>query len=371
MTGKAFKTILIILMCTLIAIFLAIFLFGYLKGYSVKYIYKKLVPGSVEGIYKAVDIFEHDGFEGFVAASDGSYIYILEEDEIAAYDLGSGSVKYISPEFNKPVLTSDLGRVMVYDISTGSYALLEDGGISGEGSLGKNCLGANLLSDGFVGFVMPGGSGFKGSYILIDKNLKRAGEYSYSDRYPVSGCVSEDGGYLALSGIQESHAGKTSIDIYRVGEESPISGKKLDYLAPLVVSFGNNSFAVCGTGSIDIGSFSENTFIQIERDNVVLARGSSDALFAVMTGTGTDTLMKISDSGSILWERNIPAGTQGIELSIEHVFYWNKTKMGVFGLDGTQYEIQGDTGSVNEVLAIGDYKMAVVTDSNIILYEFN
>jgi hypothetical protein len=371
MTGKVFKTILIVLFCILIAVFLAIFLFGYLKGYSAKYIYKKLVPGSVEGIYKAIEIIEHDGYEVFTAASDSKFIYILEDNDIAVYDSGSGDVTYISPEYNESVLTSDSNHVMVYDKSTGSYILLEDGKAAGNGSLEKNCLGANLLSNGFVGFVMPGGDGFRGSYIILDDKLKKVVEYNYSDRYPVSGCVSEDAAYFAVAGIKENHAGKTSIDVYRAGEENPISGKNLDYLAPMIVSFGDDSFAACGTGSIDVFSFSESTHTNIGTDNVVMARGTNHGLFAVTGGTGTDKLIKINEKGSIVWERNIPAGTQGIEISQDHIFYWNKTEMGVLGIDGTAFEIQGDTGSVSKVLVLGTYRMAVVTDTRIILYEFN
>ncbi|MBN1624870.1 MAG: hypothetical protein JXN10_02005 [Clostridia bacterium] len=371
MTGKVFKSIMIVLFCIMIAVFLAIFLFGYLKGYSAKYIYKKLVPGSVEGIYKAVKIIENDGYEVFESASDGKYVYILEDDDIAVYDTGNEDVTYISPEYNQPVLTSQIYRVMVYDKSTGSYTLLEDGKAAGNGSLEKKCLGATLLSNGFVGFVMPGGDGFRGSYIILDDELKKVVEYSYSDRYPVSGCVSEDAAYFAVVGIKENHAGKTSIDIYRAGEENPVSGKNIDYLAPMIVSFGRNSFATCGTGSIDIFSFSENTHAGITSENVIIVRGTNHGLYAVTGGTGWDTLLKINEKGDIVWERNIPAGTQGIEISQDHIFYWNKTEMGVFGTDGTAYEIQGDTGSVSKILVLGTYRIAAVTDSRIILYEFN
>lgn len=371
MSGKVFKNTIIVLAGILVAVLLAIFLFGYIKGFSAKSIYKKLVPGSVEGIYKAVKVIEHDGYEGFTAASDDENIYLLEEDDIAVINTINGNISYISPEYNRPVLTSEYGQVMVYDKSTGSFSILEGGKITGEGSSEKNCLGANVLSDGFLGFVMPGSDGFRGSYILMDDKYQLIAEYSYSDRYPVSGCVSIGGDYLAIAGILENHSEKTRIDIFEVGSDNPISGKNLEYLAPMLVSFGKDSFAACGTDSLDIYSFSRNTLVNVEPGRIVLVKGNRNGLFVVTGGTGTDKMMLISENGTVEWERSIPVGTQGFELSSDHIFYWNSTETGVLEMDGTPLEIQGDPGSVKAVLELGDYKMAVVTDSNIILYEFN
>ena len=371
MTGRIFRTILLVLVCILVAVFLAIFLFGYLKGYSIRYIYKKLVPGSVEGIYKAVDIIEHDGHESFMTASDGSYVYILEGSDMASYDTKSKDVKYISLDYKNPVLTEAYGLVMVYDKATGAFSIMEEGKTINEGSIGTRCLGANILSENFIGFTLPGGDGFLGSYMIIDSSSDSQGEYSYSDRYPVSACISADGKQLSIAGIEEKNAGMTGIDIYRMGQENPVSGRSFDYLSPMLVSFGGDSFASCGSGNIDILSFGGDFSANLRIDNVILARGGPDGLFVVSGSAGTDTLVMINEDGTKGWERNIPAGTQGIAITSDHVFCWNKTEISILGQDGKVYQLQGEPGTVRDVVTLGEYRIAVLTDANIILYEFN
>jgi len=371
MSGKIFKITIIILICLLVAVVASIFTYGFIRGYSPKYIYKKLIPGSVEGVYKAVDIFDHDGYEGFTAASDGTYIYLLEGDDVAAYDSRNGNVSYISPDYTEPILTSRNNRVVLYDAATGVYTVLEDGDSAEGGNVGTSCLGSDILSEGSVGFSLPGGDGFRGSYVVFDNEFSKTAEYNYSDRYPVAGCSSPENSYVAIAGILENNAGKTGIDIYEKGGETPVGGKTLEYLAPVMLSFGKDAFALCGTESIDVYSFTDNNHTLIDSGELKNVYGTEKHLFAVSAGTGMDRLMRINENGSVSWENNVASGVKGMYASTDHVFCWTGTKAEVFDMDGSLLTIQGEPGAIKAVLGLGEYRIAVVTDSRVILYEFN
>lgn len=371
MSGKVFRTIVFILFCILIAVILAIFLFGFMKGYSTNYIIKKLIPGTVEGIYKAIDIREHDGYEGFRAYTDGEKVYMLEGSELAVYDRSGKDVSYISLEYTEPAVSEGFGRLLAYDMATGDFIVVESGKTTGSGSVDGKVLGAYLPDDEHIGFVLASGSGFRGRFVLLDKDFEATAEYSYSDRYPVSGCISYNGRRIAVAGIPENDSSSTKIDVFEKGSKEPESGRNMDVLAPLLLSFERDSFAACGSGTVSVLSFDGSYIKTLDMENMVLAEGTQHGLVIVTSDTGKDILHMIDSQGNISWSGDIPAGTRGVSYTGEHIFYWNNTEAGAFYKNGTVIDLTGETGSVKSVLPLGEYTVAIVTDSNIILYEFN
>ena len=370
MMGKIFKITTIILACILLVVILALVFFAVYNGYSARYMVSRIFPGTVENIYKPYEIVEVKTAAGAMTAGCDGFVYILDDKNITAYD-SKGNEKYSSIlDYEDAAISAGADRALIYDRPSGAYIIFKDGEILYDDTIGKTILGAVMQRNGHVVFILKGTDGFLGSALLLNDKNQIIGTYNYSDRFPVSGCITGDSGNFAVAGIYSNDTGKTGIDIFESYEEVPIAGLNRDKLLPLVMEAGKGTFIAAGSenalildsGGIELASHEFNEIIRIT--------SSAKYSWVADRKTGTDRITCISRSGSNEWVYSTGMATEGICSGERHLFYWAGINAGCIDEKGKPVDMQSGFDQIMGIVDIGNGKIAIITGGSLVFYEY-
>ncbi|MBN2558596.1 MAG: hypothetical protein JXB33_07590 [Clostridia bacterium] len=370
MTGKRFKVILIILSCILASIILSIFLFAAIKGLSAKQIYRKLFPDSVEGVYSPYAAVDISLSPDVLSAGGGGYLYILNERLLAVYDDKGVEISSAIVSFEQPGISANDRYAVIYDRVSGSYKLFKDGHENNSGSLQRQIISGTVHDSGYMIFILQGIDGFLGSAALVSKDNETIALCDYSDRYPVSACMSGDGEKFAIAGIFSGDTGSTGIDIYELYNRVPVAGFTSSRLMPLAEAAGKNSFSTVGTGIIEMFDFSGEKLKSHEYGNILAAEESDIGIHLVDRDAMGDSIIFIGNDGEQKWIHRTGLRTDGIASGDGHLFYWSGMAISCLDIEGKPLEIGGGFGSIINTVCFGRERAAVLTQGRLIFYKF-
>ncbi|MFO7612851.1 MAG: DUF5711 family protein [Clostridia bacterium] len=370
MTGKRYKVILIVLICILASIILSIFLYAAINGFSAAQIYRKLFPDSVEGVYSPYAAVDISLSPNVLSAGGGGCLYILNEGLLTAYDEKGIEISSGIVTFEQPDISASDGYALIYDRISGSYKLYKDGRVEISGSLQRQVLSGAVQDNGYMIFILQGKDGFLGSMALVNKDNETIAMCDYSDRYPVSACMSGDEKRFAVAGIYSGDTGRTGIDIYELYNPVPVAGFNSSHLMPLVEEAGKSSFSAVGTKIIEVFDFSGEKLRSYEYGNILAARESADGFHLVDREAAGDSIIFIGNDGEQKWIHKTGLRTDGIASGDGHMFYWSGMGISCLDADGKPLEISGGFGAIINTVCFGKERTAVLTQGRLIFYKF-
>jgi hypothetical protein len=334
------------------------------------YIMNQVFPKSAEGVYKPYAMVETN-FSGDVsAAGGGGFAYVLDEGLLSIFDDKGDEVSSEIKNFENPGLSVNGDYAVLYDGKNGSFEIYKKGAQVVKGSLQRPVLGAVMLRDGYSAFILEGRDGFLGRMTLLDKTGDVSAVCDYSDRYPVSACLSNDRDVFAVAGIVLDEPGATAIDIYEIGGASPLSGKKYGYSLPSLLPGNGDVFMAVGTENAIVMDFGGNEKGRVEYSGALEAEAGRNGFYVLTGNVAGDGISFIDDEGGMTWTRKTGIKVKGMTESLYNVIYWDGTAIGCFSPEGEAIEIPGGFGTVVGTVDMGLGKIAVLTPQSLVFYEY-
>lgn len=370
MMSKIFKRTVAVMVIVLLSIIIAIFAYAVLNGYSAGYIMRQIFPNSAEGVYKPYALIEGSfGGETLVVGGSG-FIYVMDDGLFSIYKDDGEEVSSDIRSFDQSGLSAQKDYAILYDRKNGNFEIYKKGKLFETGSVQRSVLGAVINKQGYSIFILEGRDGFLGRVTLVDKAGESVAICDFSDRYPVSACVSDKGDKFAITGMIANQPEKTAVDIYAIGKTSPVAGTKYELPLPLILSGDDDVFMVVGTTQAVICSLDEGEIKSIDFKDVAEAERGHQGFYILTEGISGDKITFINKTGGIDWSYDTKIKIKGITPNISNIIYWDGTNMGGIDNKGNEIEIPGGFGTVNETVDLGAGKIAILTPQGIVLYEY-
>lgn len=370
MTGKFFKTTIAVMGLILASIIIAFFTYALINGYSMNYIMKQVFPKSAEGVYKPYAMTETNFSADAVADGGGGLAYVLDGGLLSIFNDKGEEVSSRITGFENPGLSVHGDYAVIYDGKNGSFEIYKKGVQVEKGSLQRPVLGAAMQRDGYSAFILEGRDGFLGRMTLLDKSGSISAVCDYSDRYPVSACLSNDDDVFAVAGIVLDEPGETAIDIYEIGGSSPLSGKKFGFPLPSLLAGNGDVFMAVGTETAVVMDFSGVEKGRVEYPTGLEAESGRNGFFLLTEDISGDGVSFIDDEGDMSWTRKTGVKVKGMTENLHNTIYWDGTAIGCFSPEGDTIEIPGGFGTVVGTVDMGLGKISVLTPQSIVFYEY-
>ncbi len=354
----------------LASIILAIFTYSVINGYSAGYIMRQVFPNSAEGVYKPYALTEGNFGSGALIEGGGGIIYVMDEGLFSTYDDNGDEISSEIRNLEESGLSAEGDYALLYDRKNGNFEIYKKGKLVESGSVQRPVLGAVMHREGYAAFILEGRDGFLGRMTLVDKTGESVAICDYSDRYPVSACLSHESDRFAVAGMIANEPEKTAVDIYAIGKDSPVAGVKYETSLPLVMSGDDDVFITVGTSQAVIYGFSENEIGRINLNNAAEVKKGRNGFFVLTQAISGDKIVFMDKNAEISWTYDTKIKVKGMTESISNIIYWDGTNMGGLDGEGDEIEIPGGFGTVLGTVDLGMGKIAVLTPKSLVLYEY-
>lgn len=361
---KAYWIIIVVLLAVLVAIGFIFFRTEILR------FFKADVVAKDAGVQYTIPIAT-----GSVVASENGYIYIYTDSGLSVCKSNGEFLRsYLLSYTDTKIAYSDT-HVVVYDKGATSYTVFCEGKKVDEYTA-KTAITYVFAFDEYMFLLCEGLQGYLGAVycstyqtnLIIPDGYKN--DIQYSGRYPVYLDMFDDKEQFAVVSCVPDDMSKTHIEVFEIGKPTPIAGITLDGFLPKTVCLQDGRFLVANdTDVLLIDKVMEKTSV-FKDQQIVYLKGYENQAYGYGIIDGEDRIFKIDSDGTLAWKKALQEDVQGFSVFENKLVIWKAQTLSMFTLKGNDFHTVETDSLIQQVIAIGGHRLAILTSRNVIVYKY-
>lgn len=312
---------------------------------------------------------------GSIAASENENIYIYADNGISVYKDSGEFLRSYLLSYSDTQITFSKTHVIAYDKGATSYTVFSDGKKVNEYNA-KTPITYVFAFDEYMFLLCEGAAGYEGavycsSYqtdVVIPDGYKN--EIQYSVKYPIYIDMFDDEDKFVTVCCNPDYMSKTYIEVFEIGKSTPVSGITLEEFLPKIVCLEKGAFlAVNDNKMIKIDNKMSKTTILEDSTITYISRYDNNAYGYAIIDDEVQ-IFKVDSENGIDWSKEVLSDSSGFLSAEKKIIIWQGQSLSMFTLNGNDFHtIQADS-QIQQVLAIGNKKLVIITPRNAVIYKY-
>lgn len=312
---------------------------------------------------------------GSIAASENGHIYIYADNGLSIYESNGEFLRSYLLNYTNTQIAYSNTHVVAYDKGTSSYTVFNDGKKIDEYAAKTN-ITYIFAFDEYMFLLCEGSQGYLGAVYcsIYQTNLMSPGSYKndiqYSSKYPIYLDMFEDEERFVVVSSNPQDMSKTFIEVFDIGKSTPVSAVTLDKFLPKAVCLLEGRILVSDDSDIVlINSTMEKTEI-VKDQEIIYLKGNKGNAYGYAIINDENRIFMISSDGTLNWDKASQAEIQGFMVSQEKLVIWKTQMLSMFTLKGSDFHTLETDSQIQQVIAIGNNRLVIVTPRNAVIYKY-